>query len=127
MCAELVSSSIKHNFAITMLAAARLSLTLSAQRSSFGPCTVLNAKQNKDSRTSFSTCAVLHAKRWQNKTELPFQSELRNPVSVVYGGSEIEGNAAVKGQVYDKKPCKVRIRIRNRTHSTPCMSYFRSQ
>jgi hypothetical protein len=34
-----------------------------------------------------STCAM--PKRWKEKSELPFQSDLKNPVEEVYGGSEM--------------------------------------
>ncbi len=57
-------------------------------------------------RANFGTCTVLAAKRWKQKSKLPFQSDLRNPVSEVYGGLE---ETQEKGHVYDKKPFKVSV------------------
>ncbi len=78
---------------------------------------------------SFATCTVLEAKRWKQKNKPAFQasarsyyiervsptdfhislllqSDLRNPVSVIYGGDEASGE---QGYVYDKKPFRVRV------------------
>ena len=37
----------------------------------------------------FQTCTALGmSKRWKEKTELPFETEFRNPVAEVYGATE---------------------------------------
>ena len=44
---------------------------------------------------------------------MPFQSELRNPVSVIYGDNpEVKhvGDVTANGYIYDKKPFKVSVR-----------------
>ena len=40
-------------------------------------------------RRSFHiSSAALFPKRWKEKSEPPFQSELKNPIAEVYGGAE---------------------------------------
>ena len=42
-----------------------------------------------NSKSSFHTSSsVLFPKRWKEKSEVPFQSELTNPVAEVFGASE---------------------------------------
>ncbi len=70
-----------------------------------GSCQLLTAT----SRALFHTTASLgKARRWRQKTEPPFQSELRNPVSVVYGGDNLRDDEC--GVVYDTKPFKVAVK-----------------
>ena len=39
-------------------------------------------------RTFHTTTSVTFPKRWKEKSEVPFQSELTNPVAEVYGPTE---------------------------------------
>ena len=52
-----------------------------------------------------SSASDLMARRW--KQEQPFQSELQNPVQVVYGGEKKAPEDV--GVVFDKKPFKVSL------------------
>ncbi len=73
------------------------------------PSSLLAAKawsSPPSSSSSFVTCSVMAAKRWRKKNQPAFQSELRNPVAAVYGGSEM---TAEKGHIYDHKPFRVRV------------------
>merc|ERR1711997_1314451 len=53
--------------------------------------------------------AALFPKRWKEKSEPPFQSELKNPVAEVYGGAEAWPEDQF-GTLYDKKPSKVSVK-----------------
>ena len=73
----------------------------------------LNCKRLAFSIEGFETCSFIHtssqhkmARRWQK--EIAFQSELTNPVAVVYGGEKKAPDDV--GVPFDKKPFKVNVK-----------------
>ena len=67
---------------------------------------VLRQLRGLPQRAPLHFSAVANAKRWKKKAELPFQSELTNPVDQVFGSEEELEN----GYIYDKKPFKVSVK-----------------
>ena len=79
-------------------------------------------------RTFQTTTSVTFPKRWKEKSEVPFQSELTNPVAEVYGPTESWPENEVRktlftfslvltsffpfqfGYLFDKKPFKVNVK-----------------
>merc|ERR1719288_371645 len=62
-----------------------------------------------NSKSFHTSSSVLFPKRWKEKSEVPFQSELTNPVAEVYGASESWPENEF-GYLFDKKPFKVAVK-----------------
>lgn len=71
------------------------------------PLTCFTALSTVWVRTFRSSTATAMAKRWKEKSEVPFQSDLKNPVDVIHGG---DNTYTEFGTVYDKKPFRVDVK-----------------